>query len=182
VIPIADERTSLKFKHIGINTVKIVMALVKNQNILRYIKYLDNDPLNTSKPNVSSSGIIDNSTGNGNIFLTKFDESILTEDKIFIFFNPYKPKGSFGYDSRNTLGKDLYSLDILIQPRYWVLQGRGELRAFLIAYEICQSIDQQSIAGIGDVEVIDWTCGSLSSGKYSVLNLIIQVDNAVIKG
>ena len=70
---------SIKFKHLSTNRMKIITELLKNQRLLKYLTYLNDNPL--SGADVSPSSVLKN-----NIVLSKFDENVLSETQIKVFF------------------------------------------------------------------------------------------------
>ena len=169
---------SNKYSFINDNISDLLLPIVTNQNILRYIHYLDNDPLNSSKPNINNPYVIDDGvhTSEAHIFLDFFNETIVTEQKIYMFFTPIKPKRTFTEIS--TINSYLFSLSIVIPSTYWSLRGQGKLRAYAIADEISQMIDGKRITGIGEVIIESDGAGKLDNG-YRILELVIKVDNSV---
>lgn len=155
----------------SVNTTKIVMSMLGNQNLLRYLSYLEDNPLDKSLPNISPMVVKQN-----NVVLTQFNQDILMDTKILMFINPFKGRFTF-----KTLANDVYAIEIIIPYKYWLIEDTGELRAFSIAYEIAKTIDQQNIAGIGDVNIIEWNSYKINE-IFSGLTLFIEVTNAAIKG
>ncbi len=167
--------TSLKLKHISENTSKLVTAILLNQDLLKYIYYLDNavHPLDKSNADVSWLKVRDS-----NFIFAHFNEEILTDKKILVFFNPMTS------DFRNpTLSKDIYSLSVAIPHRYWVIGNNSgfELRGWSIMREIAKTIDQKNIAGIGDVLMTNVQAGKLNN-SFSIISCSIETTNASVKG
>lgn len=170
-------KVSLKFNFIGKNTMKIAKELSKNQNFLRYLKYLDDTPLDIEKPNISPTKIIYNPKNkDGVIYLTKYNTRVLNDMQITLFINPLENRGSYN----SAVGKNGYAIDIIIPHTYWVLHGRGELRPFLIAHEISKSIDQQRITGIGETIIYNWKSYPIDD-IYAGLTLFIEVGTTLAK-
>lgn len=164
------KKTSLKFKHISMNTTKLVFNLLFNQNLLRYIHYLgDYNPLDERIPNVEASVVKDN-----NFILTKFNDKIITDTKIFIFVNPFR-----GRFTGSATADDFYEISIIVPREYWLIKNTSQLRAFEIAYEIGQSVDQKNIAGIGNVEIVNWDTFK-ASDSHDGLVLLLQVTNGTV--
>lgn len=166
---------SLKFKHIGTNTVKMLMPIVNNQNFLRYLTYLTDDPLalktydrngqSVNQPDITTIPIGDT------VKLTPFDPNIITESKIIVFFYPLKG------DLSNIVGTDIYELVIACPLQYFILQGSGEFRPFMMAYEIAKMLDSQSeIAGVAKIEIKNWQIFKASDSNVG-LSLLIHVKN-----
>ena len=160
---------SLKFKHIETNLLKLLILIINNQNVCKYIYYLDDDPLNN--PDVSVNLI-----ETRNIILTLFDEEILDNESIKVFINPFQ-----GDLRSQPLSNILYLIDIVIPNNKWVLHGLGQLRAYRIADEIAQMIDGQMVAGIGEVEIIDFKAFKVGS-NHSGLSLSVRINSFTMKG
>lgn len=161
---------SFKFKHIENNLIKLLTLIVSNQNILKYIYYIDSDdPL--SQPDVTEDLI-----ENGNIILTPFNPEVLSQEKICMFFNPYE-----GNLKNQPLSDIVFLIDLIIPTNKWLLSGLGQIRAFRIADEIAQDIDQKNVAGIGQTEIERFRMFKLND-VYSGLTLWIKVNSSSMKG
>lgn len=153
------------------NTTDLIYAMLTNRNLARYIHYIgDFDPLDVNLPNVKSSVVKAN-----NFVLTHFNLDVLSEAKILVFINPVQGK----FNSNNVLAGDQYVVDIIIPYKYWYIGNTGELRAYKIAYEICQAIDFKNVAGIGNVEITNWNSSKVND-LYSGLKLFISVTNGTM--
>ena len=162
-------KKSFKFKHIENNLLKLLALILTNQNMLKYIYYLDDDPL--SQPNVSVNLLDTN-----NIILTLFDEKILIEQQIKVFLNPLQ--GNLEYLPLSDL---TYTLDIIIPNSKWILHGLGQLRAYRISDEFAQMVDGQMVAGIGETEITRFKTYKVGD-SYSGLSLWIRVNSSTMKG
>lgn len=158
--------TSLKFKFIEDNLNKMLILMVNNQTIKRYIKYLDQYPLDPSLPDIADNLI------NKNIMLTPYDPTVLTDMQVKVFFTPYK-----GNLKNIPLGNDIYLIDIIVPIKYWLITGKGEIRVFRIAEEIAKMFDNQSVAGVGRVYLTDYSVYKVND-SYAGLNLLINVINS----
>ena len=166
---------SQKFKYISDNTSKLVNEMLSNENLIKYIYYLDNEkhPLDPSNPPVSSSRVIDK-----NFKFVLFDDNIVTDTQILVFFNPVMN------DYRGvTLSVDTFTMDIAIPNKYWIIYNNGniQLRAYEIAYEVAKAIDGKNITGIGDVEIVNAQTGRIGSKGVSVISMAIKVKNSATK-
>lgn len=163
---------SLKFKFIEQNLMNILMLVVTNQNILRYIKYLNDDPLDDYLPDVEGTLI------NEHIILSPFDKEVASVSEVKLFFYPFK-----SHLKSKPLGKHVYMFDIICPIRYFILQGRGEFRTIRIADEIARMIDGQTITGIGEITIPDAYLSRLSNdSNYVIYSLPVEVNTATIKG
>lgn len=142
--------------------------MLTNQNLLRYVSYLgDYNPVDSRLPDIESQDVKSN-----NLVLTKFNELILDETQVTLFFNPLNSMFT-GQATSN----DVYTLDIIIPYKYWLINNTSELRAYSIAYEVGQSIDQKNIAGIGNVEIMNWESYKVND-RFSGVTLFIKVTNS----
>jgi len=160
---------SYKFKNIEANLIKLLYIILSNQPILKYIYYLDSDPQ-------SHADVEINLLETGNIVLTLFDETILTEECVKIFLNPLQ-----GDLRKQPLSDITFTLDIVMNNSLWILTGRGELRAYRIADEFAELVDGKNVAGIGDVEITRFQAFK-SGTSYSGLSLLIKVNSSTMKG
>ena len=164
--------SSLKFKNIEKDLITIITLIQSNQNICRYILYLDNDPLDTSK-----SDITDNLINSENIIPSIFDSTVteFSEVKIYV----YPKQGSL---REKPLGDIYFNVDIIVPDDYWILAGLGQFRAFRIADEISMMIDGQSeIAGIGAINIVNFVSYKVSQTNYSGLSLRILINSCTLK-
>lgn len=168
---------STKFQHIGINGMKIIFELIRNQNFLRYIKYLDvSNPLDKNLPDIPCSGIINDGKNDGCIYPLPFSDKILIETSVILFFNPHLPNRL-----QNIVSEDVYTLDIIVPNQYWYIYSIGAWRPYLIIYEVAQSIDRKRIAGLGDVEIIKVSTPYKAADGYSGVTIFIKVNSSTIK-
>ena len=164
-----ESGTSIKFKHISTNRMKIISELLKNQRLLKYLTYLNDNPL--SGADVNAGSVL-----RDNVVLTKFNETILTETKILMFLTT----DSIRFSRGRVLDDTIYNLDIVLPNHKWTIYSNMIERPMAIADEIAKSIDQQRVAGIGEVWISAVNTGKVNS-TYSFLNLKISVANATYK-
>jgi len=171
---------SLKFKHMGKNIVKILIPIISNQNFLRYVYYLTDEPLlhqtyDTQGNLINQPDIQDNPIGTS-LLLTPFDPTVLTNSVVKVFIYPLRGNLS------DPISNDVYEIIILCDISHYILNGSGELRLFMIAYEICQSIDNQYIAGAGSsVKITDWRMFKVND-TYAGLSVWANVSNGTLRG
>lgn len=160
---------SYKFKHIENNLLKILALILENENIKKYIFCLVDDPI--SEPNVTVDLL-----ETGYIILTPYNPTVLSQEKVCLFLNPYE--GNF---KNSALSDLIFLVDIIIPSNKWLLNGLGQIRAFRLADEISQLCDQQKIAGMTEVEVTKFRIYKLDD-SYSGLTLNIKVNSSTLKG
>jgi hypothetical protein len=114
---------------------------------------------------------------NGNYVLALFDGKVETEETIKIFFNPI-----YGDLSKQPLSNITFLIEIVIPNRLWILEGMGQLRGYRILDELAQMVDQQNVAGIGEVEILNFKASKLADTNYSVLSANIKVNSSSLKG
>ena len=164
-----------KFKYISENTSNLVNEMLNNQNLAKYIYYLDNEkhPLDPSNPFVSPRHVI-----NKNFKFVLFDDNIVADTQVLVFVNPVMN------DYRGvTLSIDTFTMDVAIPNKYWIIYNGGDiqLRAYEIAYETAKAIDGKSITGIGDVEIVSAQTGRIGSKGIFVISIVIEVKNTATK-
>lgn len=124
----------------------MLVAMVSNQDLLRYIYYLDDNPLSSSNSDITSTLI------GTHIILTLFNTDVLDSQNIkqvYVFFNPYN-----GNLVPSPVYSDVYTMEIVIPSQYWLMDGK--IRWARIANEIGKSIDGLYIAGIGKVNITNY--------------------------
>ena len=131
---------------------------------------MEDDPL--SMPYVPPQHILGNK-----LILTEFNEKILKERVIKVFLTPFK-----GIPHRGkVLADDVYEMNITMPNEYsyiypYRLDRRGE-----IARQVTISLDQQRVAGIGEVEVgANYNMYKIND-TYVGMTLFITVTNASFK-
>ncbi|MDN5317422.1 MAG: hypothetical protein PWR08_1547 [Thermoanaerobacterium sp.] len=160
---------SCKFKHIENNLIKLLEVLLSNENFKKYVYYLSDDPL--SQPTVNVNLLETN-----NIILNLFDDSILDEQRVTLFINPYEG------DLRSQPLSDLtFTIDIVVPYSKWLLNGLGQIRVFRIADEIAKDIDQKNVMGIGECEITRFRTYKVNN-NYSGMALWIKVNSSTLKG
>jgi hypothetical protein len=143
--------------------------MIDSENIKKYIYYLTDNPL--SELNVTANLI-----ETGHIVLTPFDSTILSQERITLFLNPYE--GNFRSSSISDL---MFLVDIIIPNGKWLLNGLGQIRGFRIADEISQLIDQQKVAGLTEPEITRFKIYKVNE-DYSGLTLWIKINSSSMKG
>lgn len=165
---------SLKFKFVGQNTFKLLMPIITNQNILRYIKYFNEiDPLSPTLADINTREV--NLIADKTVVLTPFDTSVLTEEQIKIFFNPTKIDFGDGDDILNTV---YYRIHIIVPTSKWVMNGSGQFLAYCISHEIAKEVDNKNIAGIGKVNIVGQADEGKVTDTFSGLTFKIAVNSA----
>lgn len=162
--------SSMKLENIEKHLIDILTLIDSNQNIKRYLKYLSDSPLEItqSQPDIEESLI------NENIILTPFNENILEESKVFLFFNPFQ-----GNLSSFSVGKEIYTIDIVTHLNKWLLSGEGKIRTFRIGSEISKMIDSKDVTGVGKVTLDNFKV--FKNDKYAGLTLWIKVNSSSSK-
>lgn len=138
--------TSTRYGNVSENINDLVDELIQNENLLRWLTYLDDNPLSTNKPNVKRKGVIGDK-----IILTRINENILTktEAKLFIY-----PRG--GVEKRNmknVMAETIFEANILLPNELGYIYPMRVDRFAAIASEIAKSLDGKNITGVGDVKV-----------------------------
>ena len=142
--------------------------MLSSQNILKYIYHLVDDPL-------SESDVTEDLMVNGNIILTLFDETVLTNSQVKVFLNPFN-----GSLKSMPLSDIVFTLDIIVPNIYWKLNGMGQIRPYRIADEFAQLVDGKKI-GIGEANVTNFKAYKVNA-TYSGLTLFIEVNSSTTKG
>ena len=171
MVIILESGTSLKFKHISDNTNKLVDALLDNQNFLKWISYLKDNP--EKEANINNP---ERKLGSA-LILTEFNEKILTERTIKVFLTPFRGAPHKG----KVLADDVYEMNITMPNEYSYIYTRRKDRRGEIARQVAISLDQQRIAGIGEVEVGSNYNMYKINETYVGMTLFITVTNGSVK-
>jgi hypothetical protein len=162
---------SFKFKHIENNLLKLLGLILGSQNILKYIYYINsNNPLSESDVEISL-------LESGNIILTPFDPTTLSEESIRVFLNPLE--GSF--NSLLPISDLTFLIDIILPVNKWLIEGMGQIRCFRLADEISQLLDQQKAMGMTESEITKFRIYKVDD-KYAGMSLWIKVNSSAMKG
>lgn len=178
---------STKFSYIGEHIQKLLSPILKDVNFLRYIYYLNpyNSPLeeyyydeNGNKilqPNITKTWkeLIEDKT----IVLTLFNQTVLKQEKITIFFSYLNAR----YNDGGAISGDvIYEMNIVVPYSSIMIPNTHEQRQHKIADIVCSYIDNQPIAGVGNVYCI--SAGSYKENdNYEGIFLRFKV-NDFIKG
>lgn len=160
----------MKFKHIENNLVKLFSLIYSNQNINKYIYYLNDDPI--SSPTVPVDLLEE-----GNFVLGFFDGTISEQENIKLFLAPLS-----GILNRYPLSEIIYLVEVVLPNRYSILHGRNEIRPMRIFDEISQMIDQQRGIGIAEAEITRFRSGRISETNYCVYSIEISINSSTQKG
>ena len=160
---------SQKFKSIENNLSKILYMVQTNPNFLRYMKYLDNDPLNPDKPDINLEEV------EGQFFDELFDGNTQETKQVLVFFSEQS-----GNLKSQPLGSDMYVMEFVIPKEFNTLQGFGKKRCTRLAFEVSTRIDGKNIAGIGQVEIVKYNKFNIGT-DYVGYTLWIEVSTPTIK-
>jgi len=150
--------------------VKLFTLIYQNQNICKYIYYLNNDP-------ISSPTVPVNLLEEGNFILGFFDGSVPETEKIRLFINPIS-----GILNKYPLSDITYLIEIALPNRVSILHGREEVRPMRIFDEISQMIDQQKGIGITEAEITRFRSGRIADTTYCVYSIEISINSSTLKG
>lgn len=158
-----------QFSYIAQNASKMLEEILLNQVILRYAKYLIDNPLDESLPDISVDLM------EAQDFLPHpIDYSSLLDEQVKLAFYPSKSK----YTKESVLDIDVYQFDAIVPYKYWSVHGRSNYRVFRIAFEIAKLIDKKVIPGIGKVQITEWKMEKVNQ-QYGILSLLIEVTNGI---
>jgi hypothetical protein len=159
----------------------LLNIIKSNQNVLRYIKYLSDDPLAkktyvdgtlVNQPDVEEDPI-----DNGYIIPSIFDDKPPDKECVRLFLSPIL--GNFQSYPLSNIG---FEINIILPINKFILSGRGEFRPFRIMDEISQNIDQQNVAGVGETEISGFKCTKLDNSSYLNMSSLIKVSSSTMKG
>lgn len=159
---------SYKFRNLEKNLIKLILPIANNENIKRYLCYLDEDPLDKNKPDITKNII------NEYIYLMPFNEKTLNDSKVMIFYYP-----EYGDLRRKPTGTHRFLMDIICPYSAWIFQGK--MRPIEIANEVSKLIDGKNIAGVGEVNITNYKSGKLDE-TYGFFTLFIEIESVTTKG
>lgn len=158
---------SIKFSNIESSVVDIFTLILQSQNIRRYLKYMDNDPLSVSNDDITET-LVDE-----NIFLKPYSDILISTDAAECYLFAGNLFGTV--DSYPSSGITLKFV-VCCPNEYWVLSGKGQIRPFRIADEISKLIDSEHITGIGRTEITSFSVTPLNDNKYSALDFDVKIN------
>lgn len=171
---------SLKFKHVSNNTLKLFDIISQSQEIKRLLKYKTDDPY--ALETYDRDGIwvsqpdIDDSLFESHIILTPYSPTILNSGiATFMLINPMN-----GKLSEDPISNEIYTIDIICNISYWILNGLSQFRCFEIAGYIADLIDQKDVMGLGMVKINEYAIGKVND-EFAVLSIPIRVQNGTIE-
>lgn len=171
---------SVKFKDLNRHKLVIAEKIYNNQNILRYMNYMTDDPL--AKRTVNRQGKIveqpdlNISFDDAHLYTRAFDENILSTSHCSLFIHALEGNLS----ARQSIGYITYEIDIVCPCEFQILEGTRENRDGDIADEICGDIDGHMVTGVGDVEILTFKEGKLEK-DYTYLALFVRVKNFTVQ-
>lgn len=131
-----------RFKNISNDLNKIVDEMLANQNLLKWITYISDDPLDNLY--VPPKTVLKK-----NIVLTGMNETILNDLYIKLFIYP-----TTGFDHRvGILTDTVFEIAIAVPTQHDYSYATRKHRASEIASEIAASLDGKHIAGLGEIQV-----------------------------
>lgn len=174
---------SKKFDYIEHNIDELYSIIKNNQDILRYMKYLNSiDPLALQIED-DDGNIIEvqkdiNSNNDEiikNIIRRPFDISdIAKEGKVKVFLNYYRTK----FDKMG-VNDYYYTLEILCPNLNWNIGNSSKIRPIEIIKRLNRFIDNQdNVTGMGRIFICEST-EIVRNDTYSSLNSLIKIKNAM---
>lgn len=177
-----QENLSKKFSHVEEDMLTIVDILNNDQIFIRYLKNLNQKPLDLTYLNESS--LIINQPDyvlpydlvtNENIILSLFMPKIITEARPYMFFSHLYFKSA----EMSALVSHTYVMDIVI-PYSQLMMG-NQLRNIRLVDEIMKKFDNKFITGIGRL-FIDKGTDYVVNDTYQGITLFINIDNSRMSG
>lgn len=135
--------TQRHFEVMGENMFKIIAKILKNQKLLKLLKYTDADPLN--HPDLTQEEI--DEMLHKNILITPIipDELDVKTCYVTAILNGYEVLAA------NPDFKDVdIRFDVVCPMDRWIINGKT-LRPYLIMSEIDKMFNEQALAGIGNL-------------------------------
>lgn len=162
--------TTDRFKNISDDMNKIVDELLKNKNLLKWITYIDDDPM--LKPDVPPNTVLGK-----NIILTRMNETVLKELYIKVFITPIT-----GSDHRlGILTDTVFEIAIAVPTQHSYSYATRKHRASEIASEVASSLDDKHITGLGEVKVSSDFHNFKVNEKFGAMALRVSTTNTNTK-
>lgn len=162
--------TTDRFKNISEDMNKIVDMLLKNKKLLKWVTYIDDNPLERS--DVPPSTVLGR-----NIILTRMNETVLKELYIKLFITPIS-----GSDHRvGILADTVFEIAIAVPTQHSYSYPIRKHRASEIASEIANSLDGKHITGLGEVKVSSNFHNFKVNEKFGAMAVQVLTTNTNIK-
>jgi hypothetical protein len=179
-----QDRISTKFKAIESDMIAIINKLGSDQLFVRWLKNLNQYPLEQSagfddsgveilQPDFASNYDL---VGNGDICPYLFMPTIVTDAHPYIFFSHLEFRSS---DSSSALVTHTYVMDILVP--YSQIMVQDKLRNIRIIDRIMVDVDNTYITGIGRL-FIHKGRDYVANDTYQGATLTITIDNSRVSG
>ena len=159
-----ENTLSTKFKNTSHNKMKLLMAILENGELRKWLYYLTDDP--SAEKDVEVDDVL-----NRNIIVTKFNENIIKESTALLLIDP--TEGGFNF---NMPSVETWAITIIIPNEFWFMQQYGSERIFEIAHLVAQTIDDQRLAGIGKVLITSYKLYNINQ-RWTALTLFTEVVN-----
>jgi len=144
---------------------KMAAYICQIQNVLRYIYYLDNEPLDINKEDVKEKTIEEQ------IHTIPFNPDLLTENKVQLFIHIYD-----GSLEKVPLAQYNFNIDIIVPTKYWKMNNNTKTRGIQIAYEVLKEIEQKNF-GLGKNKGKRFRIATIDN-KFIIFHLAVFVDSS----
>lgn len=162
-----ENNISTKFKHTSKHRMNLLLAILDNADLRKWLYYMSDDP--SSEPDIDIDSVI-----RKNITFTKYSEEILQDSRAVLFLELLE--GSFSF---NKMSPEVWAINLAIPNDRWFIRQYGLDRPYEIANRICQTIDEQRLAGIGKVVVTDYKISNINQ-RWTLLTIFAEVVNTNI--
>lgn len=153
-------------EELGVNLQKIALRLVRNQNLCKYLKYTDDNPLNNPDFEDPIREILHQ---NIKIVPLVNVDSNTTESTVLIIYD------NAPVNETNTEFKEVTLIVMVYVPlREWQLNDIN-LRPFLIMSEIEKSLKNKRIEGLGRLNYKGWE-SKLITDNMSCFHMVFKID------
>lgn len=162
-----ENTISTKFKNTSANKMNLLMAILENESLRKWIYYLTDNPEN--EPDVPVDALLKR-----NIIPTKFNPDIIKESKVILLIDPVE--GGFNF---NLPSVETWAINIIMPNEFWFMEQYGKERIFEIAHLIAQSVDDQRLTGLGKVLIKSYKTYNINQ-TWTALTLFAEVVNTNI--
>lgn len=161
--------TQRRLEVMGENLQIIAKRLLANQDLLRYLYYDDQDPLNPNKPDVTTNMVVGD--GGHDEGLIRIVPVIEYKDDSKSILSMRVVKGSSNVNNPEFM-EVYFDIEVFVPLTKWIIKS-DNLRPFLIMSEISKSLSMTEIEGLG---TIVWDSFSLNflTEEMSAYNMMFH--------
>lgn len=160
-----ENTLSTKFRDTSQNKMNLLMAMLQNNDLRKWVYYLTDNP--SEEPDIPVQKVI-----NEHFNLNKFSDDIQQMSKVILFIDPVE-----GIFRHNKPSAEEWAISIALPNEFWFIKETGKERVFEIAHRIALCIDDQRLAGIGKALITSYKVYNINQ-RWTQLTLYVEVVNS----